>query len=82
MVAVPAIAAELQAQAEETERVAKMIGALESTIEPGAIVPLDKLERAYSRAVLAVCAGNKSRAAKALGIDRRSLYRMLEPEGA
>lgn len=52
-------------------------------IEPGGldeIVPLKEMERRYTRFVLARCGGNKSRAARALGIDRRSVYRLLETE--
>jgi len=42
---------------------------------------LQEVEQRYVRRVLAACSGNKSHAAKVLGIDRRSLYRRLE-EGA
>jgi transcriptional regulator of acetoin/glycerol metabolism len=43
-----------------------------------AVVPMETLCTAYVRAALDACGGNKSRAAKALGIDRRSIYRWLE----
>jgi DNA-binding NtrC family response regulator len=46
---------------------------------PLEMVTLDELERRYVRQVLAATDGNKTRAAKVLGIDRRSLYRRLEP---
>jgi DNA-binding NtrC family response regulator len=39
---------------------------------------LDEMERAYAREVLGRHGGNKMRAAAALGISRRSLYRLLE----
>ncbi len=42
------------------------------------IVPLGEMQRRYVRHVLEQCSGNKSRAARSLGISRRSLYRMLE----
>ena len=39
---------------------------------------LDELERRYLLFVLDVAAGNRTRAAEVLGIDRRTLYRMVE----
>jgi len=42
---------------------------------------LDELARRYIGRVMQVSAGNKSRAAKTLGIDRRTLYRRLEDDG-
>jgi transcriptional regulator of acetoin/glycerol metabolism len=42
---------------------------------------LDELERRYLIHVLAAIGGNRSRAAEALGIDRRTLYRMAERLG-
>jgi DNA-binding NtrC family response regulator len=42
---------------------------------------LDELERRYLIHVLARMRGNRSRAAEILGIDRRTLYRMLERFG-
>jgi len=39
---------------------------------------LDELERRYLLFVLDVAAGNRTRAAEILGIDRRTLYRMVE----
>ncbi|HEY1548501.1 MAG TPA: sigma-54 dependent transcriptional regulator [Kofleriaceae bacterium] len=52
-----------------------MVVALES---PAELVTLDELGGRYVRRVLASVNGNKTRAAKILGIDRRSLYRRLE----
>jgi transcriptional regulator with PAS, ATPase and Fis domain len=40
---------------------------------------LAELERRYVRLVLSETDGNKSRAAEMLGIDRRTIYRYLEP---
>jgi DNA-binding NtrC family response regulator len=42
---------------------------------------LDELERRYLMHVLEAVGGNRSRAAEALGIDRRTLYRMAERFG-
>ena len=41
-----------------------------------------EMERRYVRRVLDACGGNKTQAAKVLGMDRRSLYRRLEEPGA
>ena len=43
----------------------------------GDIVSVDALERAYVARALSLLGGNKTRAAQALGIDRRTLYRKL-----
>ena len=42
---------------------------------------LDELERRYLLYVLEVAGGNRTRAAEILGIDRRTLYRMIERFG-
>ncbi len=42
---------------------------------------LDAIERSHVQSVLAECGGNKSQAAKALGVHRRKLYRLLERLG-
>ena len=42
------------------------------------VLTLDELERRYIQRVLTLVAGNKSRAAELLGLDRRTLYRKLE----
>jgi DNA-binding NtrC family response regulator len=44
----------------------------------GALVTLDELEKRYLVRVLKESGHNKVRAAKILGIDRRTLYRMAE----
>ena len=43
--------------------------------------PLDELERRYLLYILEVTGGNRTRAAEILGIDRRTLYRMIERYG-
>jgi DNA-binding NtrC family response regulator len=45
------------------------------------LVTLDELTRRYVARVLAACGGNKTRAAAVLGVDRRTLYRMLRRHG-
>jgi two-component system, NtrC family, response regulator AtoC len=49
---------------------------------PEEMLTLDEMEKRYVRRVLSACRGNKSQAAKVLGIDRRSLYRRLEGDDA
>jgi DNA-binding NtrC family response regulator len=48
--------------------------------DPNELITLAELEGRYVRRVLAACGGNKTHAAKVLGIDRRSLYRRLEEQ--
>ncbi len=50
--------------------------------DPADLVALAEMERRYVRRVLSACGGNKTQAARVLGIDRRSLYRRLEEPGA
>jgi transcriptional regulator of acetoin/glycerol metabolism len=58
--------------------------ALERQIAPerplpdAAVAPLRDVVYRYVTEAVAVCGGNKSRAATALGVDRRTLYRILE----
>jgi two-component system response regulator HydG len=51
---------------------------IEVATAPDQLITLDEMERRYVRQVLASVNGNKSHAARVLGIDRRSLYRRLE----
>jgi two-component system response regulator HydG len=46
------------------------------------LVTLAEMEQRYIRQVLAAVGGNKSQAARILGLDRRSLYRRLEGQPA
>ncbi len=52
---------------------------------PGSLIEdrptLAELERRYIQLILAESGGNKSRAAEVLGIDRRTIYRFLDPIG-
>jgi two-component system response regulator HydG len=44
----------------------------------GSMLTIDELERKHIKRVLRVADGNKTQAARVLGIDRRTLYRKLE----
>jgi two-component system, NtrC family, response regulator AtoC len=44
----------------------------------GDLLPMHVIEERYMRRVLEVLDGNKTKAAKVLGFDRRTLYRKLE----
>jgi two-component system response regulator HydG len=52
-----------------------------STEDPAELLTLEQLEERYIRKVLELMGGNKSQAARALGLDRRTLYRRLEKFG-
>jgi two-component system, NtrC family, response regulator AtoC len=49
---------------------------------PPELITIDEMTRRYVRHVLAATSGNKTHAARVLGIDRRSLYRRLEERGS
>jgi two-component system response regulator HydG len=49
--------------------------------DPGQLPTLEEVERRYVLRVLDVVRGNKSLAARTLGVERRTLYRMLERYG-
>ncbi len=51
---------------------------MEIAATPTELISLDEMERRYVRHVLGSAGGNKTHAARILGIDRRSLYRRLE----
>jgi DNA-binding NtrC family response regulator len=46
--------------------------------DPSELRSLDSIERAYVQHVLKAVGGNKSRAARILGLDRKTLYRWLD----
>ncbi len=50
------------------------------TLEPDRIKPLEELDRDYARYVVDMLGGNKTEAAKQLGVSRTSLWRMLKEE--
>jgi two-component system response regulator HydG len=49
-----------------------------STTSAAELTTIEEMTRRYVRQVMVIADGNKTRAAKILGIDRRSLYRRLE----
>ena len=49
-----------------------------STSTPAELLTLDEINQRYVRQVLAAVGCNMTRAAKILGIDRRTLYRKLK----
>ena len=49
--------------------------------DPSELVSLEEVERRYIAHVLAAVGGNRSHAARILGIDRKTLYRKLESYG-
>ncbi len=48
-----------------------------SNVAPVDLVPLEDIERSYILRVLDAVSGNKTLAAKILGLDRKTLYRKL-----
>ena len=46
--------------------------------DPSELVPLEEVERRYTLRVLESVQGNKTLAARILGLDRATLYRKLE----
>ena len=46
--------------------------------DPADLMPLEDLERRYILHVLEALDGNKSTAARVLGLDRKTLYRKLQ----
>jgi DNA-binding NtrC family response regulator len=57
------------------------IGVSSESCDPASILPLEEVERRYVDQVLRALGGNKAFAARALGMDRRTLYRKLERWG-
>jgi DNA-binding NtrC family response regulator len=51
---------------------------IDLTADAPRLLTIEEMERRYIRQVLHAVAGNKTRAARVLGLDRRSLYRRLE----
>jgi two-component system response regulator HydG len=50
--------------------------------DPSELVPMEEVERRYILRVLEAVAGNKTAAARVLGIERKTLYRKLERYGS
>ena len=45
--------------------------------DPGELVPMEEVERRYIQYVLNAVGGNKTTAARILGLDRKTLYRKI-----
>jgi two-component system, NtrC family, response regulator AtoC len=54
---------------------------LAASDDPSELVPMEEVERRYILRVLQAVAGNKTAAARVLGIERKTLYRKLERYG-
>jgi len=50
--------------------------------DPGALLPMEEVERRYILHVMQAVGGNKTLAARVLGLDRKTLYRKLCLYGA
>ena len=50
--------------------------------DPAELLPMEEVERRYILRVLEAVAGNKTAAARVLGIERKTLYRKLERYGS
>ena len=62
----------------ERIRLAQSAGPMLENATSTCSIPLDEVERRHIQRVLLLSKGNKTKAAKALGVDRRTLYRKLE----
>lgn len=51
-----------------------------SLVDPGSILPLEEMERRYIHQALKQLNGNRTLAAKLLGVDRKTLYRKLKED--
>jgi len=51
-----------------------------SLVDPGTILPLEEMERRYIHQVLEKLEGNRTLAARLLGVDRKTLYRKLKED--
>lgn len=70
---------DLPAEIVSTPRVASVMN---DVIPEGDLPTLDQLESSYLLRVLSAVGGNKSRAAQVMGVDRKTLYRMIERQVA
>lgn len=62
----------------ETVRAYSRSHVLIASDDPSELVPLDEVERRYTLRVMEAVGGNKTLAARVLGITRKTLYRKLE----
>ena len=66
---------DLPAEFVSTPRVASVMN---DVVPEGELPTLDQLESSYLLRVLSAVGGNKSRAAQVMGVDRKTLYRMID----
>jgi two-component system response regulator HydG len=66
---------DLPAEFVSTPRVASVMN---EVIPEGEMPTLEQLESSYLLRVLSAVGGNKSRAAQVMGVDRKTLYRMID----
>jgi two-component system response regulator AtoC len=66
---------DLPSEVVSTPRVASIMN---EVIPEGDLPTLDQLESSYLLRVLSAVGGNKSRAAQIMGVDRKTLYRMIK----
>lgn len=69
---------DLPAEIVSAPRVASVMN---EVIPEGELPTLDQLESSYLVRVLGAVGGNKSRAAQVMGVDRKTLYRMIDRQG-
>lgn len=69
---------DLPSELVSTPRVASVMN---EVIPEGELPTLDQLESSYLVRVLGAVGGNKSRAAQVMGVDRKTLYRMIDRQG-
>lgn len=59
----------------------RVTSVMNEVIPEGELPTLDQLESSYLVRVLGAVGGNKSRAAQVMGVDRKTLYRMIDRQG-
>ncbi|HXU36363.1 MAG TPA: sigma-54 dependent transcriptional regulator [Blastocatellia bacterium] len=59
----------------------RVTSVMNEVIPDGELPTLDQLESSYLVRVLGAVGGNKSRAAQVMGVDRKTLYRMIDRQG-
>jgi len=62
----------------EVVSTAKVASVMNDLVPEGEMPTLEQLESSYLLRVLSAVGGNKSRAAQILGVDRKTLYRMID----
>jgi len=68
---------ELSKQGFAVRKIASLIDVAPTSQEPAALLPLDEIERRHILRVLDTVRGNRTLAARTLGLDRKTLYRKL-----